>query len=254
MAERKNLAIAALVLGIVGLFTAGGLVLGSLAGLALAGFVLAGRPSAGREIAWAAVAANVLALLTVLPVTVAVLAYRASPIAFQGPDDDALPSPAPQPYEGIFREPDVPPPPPPPPPTSLPPAVAPSAAPAAPADAAGASRPNAKAAGAAPTAGKPAEAVVPLRVGAGIQEPKKTKNVPPVYPRDAIAARIEGTVVLECTISPQGKVVEVRTIRSVPMLDDAAIASVKQWEYTPTLLNGVPVPVIMTVTVNFKLD
>ncbi|MFN8091143.1 MAG: energy transducer TonB [Vicinamibacteria bacterium] len=231
MADRKNLAIAALALGIVGLFTAGGLVLGSLAGLALAGFVLAGRPSAGRELAWAAVAANVLALLTVLPVTVAVLAYRESPYAFQGPDDDALPSPAPQPYEGIFREPDVPPPPPPPPPTSLPPAVAPSA----------------------PTAGNPAEAVVPLRVGAGIREPKKTKNVPPAYPRDAIAARIEGTVVLECTISPQGKVVEVRTIRSVPMLDDAAIAAVKQWEYTPTLLNGVPVPVIMTVTLNFKL-
>ena len=233
MAERKNLAIAALVLGIVGLFTAGGLVLGSLAGLALAGFVLAGRPSAGREIAWAAVAANVLALLTILPVTAAVLAYRASPDAFQGPDDDALPSPAPQPYEGIFREPDVPPPPPPPPPTSPPPAVAPSAAAAA--------------------AGKPAEAVVPLRVGAGIQEPRKTKNVAPVYPRDAIAARIQGAVVLECTISPQGKVVEVRTIRSVPMLDDAAIGAVKQWEYTPTLLNGVPVPVIMTVTVNFKL-
>jgi protein TonB len=67
-------------------------------------------------------------------------------------------------------------------------------------------------------------------------------------------ARVQGVVILECTISPQGKVVAVKTVRGVPMLDEAAIQAVKQWEYTPTLLNGVPVPVIMTVTVNFKLS
>ena len=47
---------------------------------------------------------------------------------------------------------------------------------------------------------------------------------------------------------------EVKVLRSVPLLDEAAITAVKQWEYTPTLLNGVPVPVIMTVTVNFTLQ
>jgi protein TonB len=67
-------------------------------------------------------------------------------------------------------------------------------------------------------------------------------------------ARVQGVVILECTISPQGKVVAVKTVRGVPMLDEAAIQAVRQWEYTPTLLNGVPVPVIMTVTVNFKLS
>ena len=91
-------------------------------------------------------------------------------------------------------------------------------------------------------------------MGGEIEEPRKTRHVNPVYPRDAVAARIKGVVILECTISPQGKVVHVRTLRSVPMLDDAAIEAVRQWEYTPTLLNGVPVPVIMTVTVNFKLN
>ena len=91
-------------------------------------------------------------------------------------------------------------------------------------------------------------------MGGAIEEPRKTRHVNSVYPRDAVAARIQGVVILECTISPQGKVVQVKTLRSVPMLDDAALEAVRQWEYTPTLLNGVPVPVIMTVTVNFKLS
>ena len=47
---------------------------------------------------------------------------------------------------------------------------------------------------------------------------------------------------------------DVSVLRSVPLLDDAAIAAVLQWQYTPTLLNGVPVPVIMTVTVNFYTE
>ena len=55
------------------------------------------------------------------------------------------------------------------------------------------------------------------------------------------------------TIGPDGRVQDVRVLRSIPLLDAAAIEAVKQWQYTPTLLNGVPVPVIMTVTVNFTL-
>jgi protein TonB len=54
-------------------------------------------------------------------------------------------------------------------------------------------------------------------------------------------------------IGPNGRVTDVKILRSVPLLDEAAVAAVQQWEYTPTLLNGVPVPVIMTVTVNFQL-
>ena len=61
-------------------------------------------------------------------------------------------------------------------------------------------------------------------------------------------------MILECTIGPEGKVIDVRILRGVPLLDAAAIEAVKQWEYTPTLLNGVPVPVIMTVTVSFTLS
>jgi protein TonB len=93
-----------------------------------------------------------------------------------------------------------------------------------------------------------------VRVGGQIKEPKKLKSVNPEYPAIAKQARVQGVVILECTISPQGKVTEVKVLRGIPLLDEAAITAVKQWVYTPTLLNGVPVPVIMTVTVNFKLS
>jgi len=105
--------------------------------------------------------------------------------------------------------------------------------------------------GGLPDAPAPVQAV---RVGGQIKEPKKLKNIAPVYPDIAKQARVQGVVILECTISPQGKVTDVKVLRGIPLLDQAAIEAVKQWVYTPTLLNGVPVPVIMTVTVNFKLS
>jgi protein TonB len=91
-------------------------------------------------------------------------------------------------------------------------------------------------------------------VGGAIAEPRKTRHVNPAYPQQAIQARIQGVVVLECTIDPEGRVAEVRVLRGVPLLNEPAIEAVRQWEYEPTLLNGVAVPVRMTVTVNFKLS
>jgi protein TonB len=94
----------------------------------------------------------------------------------------------------------------------------------------------------------------PVRVGGNISAPTKVRDVPPNYPPVAQAARVQGVVILEAIIGPSGAVTEVKVLRSVPLLDDAAIAAVEQWQYTPTLLNGVPVPIIMTVTVNFTLQ
>jgi protein TonB len=105
--------------------------------------------------------------------------------------------------------------------------------------------------GGLPDAPPPQQAV---RVGGNIKEPKQLKRVQPVYPDIAKQARVQGVVILECTISPQGKVTDVKVLRGIPLLDESAKEAVKQWVYTPTLLNGVPVPVIMTVTVNFKLN
>ena len=93
----------------------------------------------------------------------------------------------------------------------------------------------------------------PSRVGGNISAPTKTRDVPPQYPEVARAARVQGVVILEATIGATGNVTAVNVLRSVPLLDEAAVNAVRQWVYTPTLLNGVPVPVIMTVTVNFQL-
>ena len=99
----------------------------------------------------------------------------------------------------------------------------------------------------------PPPPLAPVRAGGRIQRPVKTRNVPPEYPDLARQAGVEGVVILECTISPQGRVTEVRVLRGIPLLDNAAIEAVRQWVYTPTLLNDVPVPVIMTVTVDFRI-
>jgi protein TonB len=70
----------------------------------------------------------------------------------------------------------------------------------------------------------------------------------------AIAAHIEGRVVLEALIDEQGRVDQVKVLRSVALLDAAAMDAVRSWRYTPTTLNGVPVAVLMTVTVTFTLQ
>ena len=93
----------------------------------------------------------------------------------------------------------------------------------------------------------------PVRVGSTIRTPTKVRNVAAVYPPDAQAQRVTGVVILEATIGRDGRVTDAKVLRSIPLLDQAAIDAVMQWEFTPTLLNGAPVPVIMTVTVNFSL-
>ena len=94
----------------------------------------------------------------------------------------------------------------------------------------------------------------PVRVGGQIKQPTKTKHVNPTYPPIAQSARVQGVVIIEAVIGPNGKVQDARVLRSIPLLDQAALDAVKQWEFTPTLLNNVPVPVIMTVTVQFTLS
>jgi len=88
----------------------------------------------------------------------------------------------------------------------------------------------------------------------GIKQPTKIKDVRPVYPADALAARVAGVVVIEVSLDTEGHVRDATVLRSIPMLDDAALAAVRQWEFTPAVSNGVPVPVKMTVTVNFALQ
>jgi periplasmic protein TonB len=95
---------------------------------------------------------------------------------------------------------------------------------------------------------------VPVRLSSGMQAPRKVVDATPIYPVVARTARVEGVVILEAVIDARGSVETVRVLRSIPLLDQAAVDAVRQWKFTPTLLNGERVPIVMTVTVNFRLQ
>jgi periplasmic protein TonB len=100
----------------------------------------------------------------------------------------------------------------------------------------------------------PAPLQKPLRVSDGVRAPTKIRHVAPIYPQVALTARVSGRVVIDAVIGTDGAVRETRVLQGAPLLNQAALDAVRQWRYTPTLLNGQPVPVIMTVTVEFKLQ
>jgi protein TonB len=108
--------------------------------------------------------------------------------------------------------------------------------------------------GAAPPASiEPVRSVRRMPVGGDIREPVKVRHVDPVYPPLAVAARVQGAVVLQCVITAEGTVSEIAIVSGHVLLNDAAVAAVSRWRYRPTLLNGEPVSVILTVTVSFAL-
>lgn len=94
-----------------------------------------------------------------------------------------------------------------------------------------------------------------IRVGGGVQSYKLIDKVTPLYPADCRAERVQGTVLLSAVISKEGYVLEVKPINEFvdPRLRDSAIAAVKQWRYSPTLLNGDAAEVLTQVDVNFTL-
>jgi TonB family protein len=93
----------------------------------------------------------------------------------------------------------------------------------------------------------------PVRVGGDVKEPQKIKDVKPVYPQIARTARVQGIVIIEAVIAADGSIKDARILRSVAVLDQAALDAVRQWKFKPTVLNGKPVEVIMPITVNFEL-
>lgn len=104
--------------------------------------------------------------------------------------------------------------------------------------------------------GMPAEAAPPVkavRVGGRIVAPKLLKKVNPEYPEVARSARVPAMIILEATADERGQVMDVRVLRGHPLFDEAAAAAVRQWRYKPLLLNGIPTPFVITVTLVFKL-
>jgi periplasmic protein TonB len=94
----------------------------------------------------------------------------------------------------------------------------------------------------------------PIRTGGALKPPALISRVAPVYPGVAVSARIEGVVILEATVGRDGRVEDVRILRSVPLLDNAAKDAVLQWRYAPLLLNGKAERFILTVTLTFNLS
>lgn len=92
-----------------------------------------------------------------------------------------------------------------------------------------------------------------VRVGSGIRAPRKITDVRPVYPAIALAAGVTGVVIIEARIDEAGNVADARVLRSIPLLDQAALEAVSQWKFEPTVLNGAAVPIVITLTVNFTM-
>jgi TonB family protein len=108
-----------------------------------------------------------------------------------------------------------------------------------------------------PDAPPPPEPEGPIRfvVGGNITEPKKLSGPNPIYPEAARRARIQGVVVLECTIGKDGRVQRVKVLRGLPLgLTETAVDAVNKWKFQPSTLNGKPVEVLYILTVRFNLQ
>jgi protein TonB len=105
--------------------------------------------------------------------------------------------------------------------------------------------------------GLPQDAAPPVakfvRVGGQLKAPQLMKKVDPVYPDLAKQARVGALVILEATVDTTGRVRDVTILRGAPLFDAPATEAVKQWVYRPLLLNGVPTPFIVTVTLKFSI-
>jgi TonB family protein len=83
--------------------------------------------------------------------------------------------------------------------------------------------------------------------------PRKVKDVAPIYPPIDQSARVQGRVIVEAQVEPDGHVSNARAIRSIPLLDKAAVDAVMQWQFSPTLVNGKPVSVVVNTVLTFTL-
>lgn len=94
----------------------------------------------------------------------------------------------------------------------------------------------------------------PARIQAGVMAGQILTKVNPIYPPDARAAHVEGTVIMHAIIGKEGTIRNPSVVSGPEMLRDSAIEAVRQWTYRPYLLNGEPVEVDTTITVNYLMS
>jgi periplasmic protein TonB len=101
----------------------------------------------------------------------------------------------------------------------------------------------------------PKVAIQRVRVSQGVTQGMVIRRVQPQYPQMAKIARVQGAVVLAAIIGKDGTIQNLHVVSTAsPLLNQAAIDAVRQWRYKPYILNGEPVEVDTTVTVNFSLS
>jgi TonB family protein len=100
----------------------------------------------------------------------------------------------------------------------------------------------------------PAKDGEPLKLTGDVKGPRLIKQVDPIYPEIARKSRVEGTVILEVTTDIYGRVQDIKILRSIPLLDQAAFDALRQWVYEPPIINGKPISLTFMVTVRFVLD
>jgi protein TonB len=83
--------------------------------------------------------------------------------------------------------------------------------------------------------------------------PEAITKVPPIYPDMAREANVDGTVLVQALVGKDGKVKDTKVVKSIPMLDEAAVKAVVQWVFKPALSNNKPVAVWVAVPVRFTL-
>lgn len=92
-----------------------------------------------------------------------------------------------------------------------------------------------------------------MQVGGTVKQPKLISSVMPVYPFAAREANVQGDVVIDTQIGPNGSVTHMKVISGPTMLRQAAQDALRRWKYQPSQLDGKPVAVQMLVTIRFRL-
>jgi periplasmic protein TonB len=94
------------------------------------------------------------------------------------------------------------------------------------------------------------------RPGNGVSVPRVIREVKPQYTADAMRAKVQGTVWLECVVTRDGSVSDIRIVRSLDGvfgLDQEAVKAARQWKFVPGVKDGEPVPVLITIELTFTL-
>jgi protein TonB len=93
-------------------------------------------------------------------------------------------------------------------------------------------------------------------IGNGVSAPIPLRRPPPAYTAEAMRVRLQGVVVLNCVVRPDGKCSDIRVLKSLDMmfgLDQQAIASAREWVFRPGMRMGQPVPVLVTLEIGFTI-